>query len=482
MKTKFISLAATLLLAASANTVLASIPIAYYLVGSEIGWEEQSKYQFEYDVQNGVFTLTCAIQGEFKIRSGNMWYGTYQYENDNHYLYYNHPTVTLNTNGDNKNLYLLRNLTYTFTFNPSNNELTVSGFNLYIVGDFNEWTPEQMTYNNGTYSIEKTLKAGDKFKFRDWSDKNDQGNRFYGGDVRPNTGDYGIHNDWHTNILLTEGDLGKDFIIKRDGTYTFIVNSNRQLTVEGFPPLVYLDNDATDNEATLKQYYDNNQRTLDIVLKNRTLKKDGNWNTICLPFDASITDGPLNGAIVYRLKNTSNFSDGSLSLDFERFYGISRIKPYLIKWEKPENYNPETDDIKNPRFDNVELHAYLPNWDGNDIVKMKGCYDATTIEGNQSLYLGEGNTLYWPDPSVTIGAFRGYFELAPGITAGEPLPGEQGIKSFVLNFDEETTSIKQVNNAAANASAWYTLDGRRMNEKPAAAGLYINNGKKVVIK
>jgi hypothetical protein len=30
--------------------------------------------------------------------------------------------------------------------------------------------------------------------------------------------------------------------------------------------------------------------------------------------------------------------------------------------------------------------------------------------------------------------------------------------------------------------AWYTLDGRRLTGKPTAKGLYINNGRKVVIK
>ena len=30
--------------------------------------------------------------------------------------------------------------------------------------------------------------------------------------------------------------------------------------------------------------------------------------------------------------------------------------------------------------------------------------------------------------------------------------------------------------------AWYSLDGRRLTGKPSRAGVYINNGNKVVIK
>ena len=29
---------------------------------------------------------------------------------------------------------------------------------------------------------------------------------------------------------------------------------------------------------------------------------------------------------------------------------------------------------------------------------------------------------------------------------------------------------------------WYTLDGARLSGKPSAKGIYINNGRKVVIK
>lgn len=32
------------------------------------------------------------------------------------------------------------------------------------------------------------------------------------------------------------------------------------------------------------------------------------------------------------------------------------------------------------------------------------------------------------------------------------------------------------------AGAWYTLDGRKLNGMPTVKGMYINNGKKVVIK
>jgi len=92
------------------------------------------------------------------------------------------------------------------------------------------------------------------------------------------------------------------------------------------------------------------------------------------------------------------------------------------------------------------------------------------------LYLAADNKLYYPSKAVTIKACRGVFCLN-GITAGD-LPGQ--VRSFVLDFGDETTGIKTVN--SHNVDTWYTLDGRRLSAKPTQKGLYINNGRKTVIK
>ena len=33
-----------------------------------------------------------------------------------------------------------------------------------------------------------------------------------------------------------------------------------------------------------------------------------------------------------------------------------------------------------------------------------------------------------------------------------------------------------------DSEAWYTLDGVRLSSKPSTKGIYINNGRKIVIK
>ena len=54
---------------------------------------------------------------------------------------------------------------------------------------------------------------------------------------------------------------------------------------------------------------------------------------------------------------------------------------------------------------------------------------------------------------------------------------------MVIDDDEETTGIASMADGIDNMSdEWYTLDGRKLNSKPTTKGLYIVNGKKVMIK
>ena len=58
--------------------------------------------------------------------------------------------------------------------------------------------------------------------------------------------------------------------------------------------------------------------------------------------------------------------------------------------------------------------------------------------------------------------------------------------SLSMTFGEETTGISPIENGELrienSTDAWYTLDGRRLSEKPIAKGVYIVNGRKVFVK
>ena len=110
-----------------------------------------------------------------------------------------------------------------------------------------------------------------------------------------------------------------------------------------------------------------------------------------------------------------------------------------------------------------------------------GFYSPVTLEANDKsvLYLGADNTLYWPSAAMTVGSCRAVFSLN-GLTTGSA--GD--LARIVLNFGDEATGITTtaLTDDTDKAGAWHDMQGRRLTGKPSRAGVYINNGKKVVIK
>ena len=144
--------------------------------------------------------------------------------------------------------------------------------------------------------------------------------------------------------------------------------------------------------------------------------------------------------------------------------------------------------ITNPVFVNVTIDKRTNNVESTDgTVTFTGNYDYRTfIEEDKSiLFLGEKNTLYWPQPGLddakanvvypSIGACRAYFKLND-VDAGD-------IQKTRMNFEEETTGIQTTNfKNLTNSDEWYTLNGVKLDKQPTKKGMYIHNGNKVVIK
>jgi len=81
---------------------------------------------------------------------------------------------------------------------------------------------------------------------------------------------------------------------------------------------------------------------------------------------------------------------------------------------------------------------------------------------------------------ATIGAQRAYFKIG-----GDGALLARRLTAFNIDFgDDEATGIISTTNYTndTNSDAWFTLDGRRLSAKPSRAGVYINNGIKIVIK
>ena len=272
------------------------------------------------------------------------------------------------------------------------------------------------------------------------------------------------------------------------------------------PALLLTDN--VDNSAQIAAL---NHLKTTAILQDRTLYRDGAWNTLCLPFsvgDEEATSGheldgtPLEGATLMTLGNQGcntgfDTQTSTLTLDFLPATTVEPGVAYIVKWGTKDNH-PDTD-IENPVFTGVTVTTDTPadhaTSSQDEYITFIGTYSPTAIYADPAtnLYLGNGNKLYYPSSKMNIGSFRAYFRLNNGLTAGLPDPdpddgsGSVNIRAFKLNFgnEEETTGIISTTNYTnytnSAGAGWYDLSGRKLQGKPTAKGIYIYNGKKRVI-
>ena len=293
-------------------------------------------------------------------------------------------------------------------------------------------------------------------------------------------------------VLTTSGEEGEY------GSVLFRFASEGQTVEPAVIEQLYDDN-GTNNRSQLLVLKDGQPHNL--MLMGRTLYRDGYWNTLCLPFDIdNLSSTPLDGATVKEL-DTETAYDGhvtgvegtTLYLNFKDATSIEAGKPYIVKWETTgaDIVNPvfrgvtvttSTQEIENPFRDSYEDPEFITVAAPTDVTfsggKFCGTYDPTVIYDDEHTryYLGAQNTLYYPtDEGFRVNAFRAYFQLTdPNVNAS----------AIVLNFgDGETTGIGSIDNGELRIDNddWYSLDGRRLNAKPTQRGVYIHNGKKVLV-
>ena len=240
-----------------------------------------------------------------------------------------------------------------------------------------------------------------------------------------------------------------------------------------------------DNADNTQVITDNADKTCNVTLAGRTLYKDGNWNTLCLPFDFDLAaDEAFAGAELMTL-SASYFNAGELTLSFEKAESIEAGVPYIVRWTEGSN-------IVNPVFNGVTISstAAATETASSSYVDFVGTNSPVNIytEEKTNLYLGAGNTLYYPlNANFNVNACRAYFTLKSGLVAGEPAGG---VRAFVLNFGEGSDTNGIIAAEADSSlfplhsshSIWHTLDGKRLDKQPTTKGIYIRNGHKVVVK
>lgn len=228
-----------------------------------------------------------------------------------------------------------------------------------------------------------------------------------------------------------------------------------------------LDETKTDNVI---ETYENANVTL-----QRTLSKDY-WNTFCVPFalDAEQVaqyfgegtqlrtyEGNCNNNIVY----------------FATVDNIEAGKPYIMK--------PGNAVVQNPTFEGVSMVATDLDKNGNpqavgdaSTVQMKGIYNQILLNTDKTeLFLGDNDLFYYPIDDIdarTIGGLRAYFIVPQGTD----------IKKLRANLDGTPTSLGTIFDTEESNAPVYNLQGQCVGNSLRAlkSGIYIQNGKKVVVK
>ena len=184
----------------------------------------------------------------------------------------------------------------------------------------------------------------------------------------------------------------------------------------------------------------------------------GNWSTLCLPFNMTAEQVTATFGEGTKLATIGSYNSGTKVLTMSEATTITANVPCMIK--VPSDFTSGT-------ISGVTIETGTPEVTISGDFKFVGTYSKieNLAEGN---YYVKDNYLKKATGTQTIKPFRAYF-------AGVPT------EARLMFFDDaETTSIKQVEGSELRVEGYYNLNGQKVQNP--TRGLYIVNGKKIVIK
>ena len=261
------------------------------------------------------------------------------------------------------------------------------------------------------------------------------------------------------------GSIKNILIVPVDGTKQSLADATFKVTV-GAPVGTLLDEDATVAPAAATD--------VDVRVK-RTIKAN-EWSTICLPF--AMTAAQCQAAFGSEVQiadftgYTYDEAAGSIAVSFSGVSAIEANHPYVIK---------VAETVSEFKVDGVDVNPQNAEINKGTSRKPKafiGNYVAGTAVGNGCLFLNGGK--FWYSVGTTkIKAFRGFFNFNDLLPDFEDNYAEAPRVSIVI--DDMTTAIEGINADNIAPAGTYTLGGLK-TECPTKKGVYIVNGKKVVVK
>lgn len=227
-----------------------------------------------------------------------------------------------------------------------------------------------------------------------------------------------------------------------------------------------LDETKTDNVI---ETYENANVTL-----QRTLEAS-HWNSFCVPFALDKDQVTQYFGEGTQLRTYEGRCENNI-VYFATVDNIEAGKPYIMK--------PGNAVVTNPTFEGVSMVATDLDTNGNpqavgatSTVQMKGIYNhVTLVQDKTNIYIGAGNKFYYPADAEAcqMNGLRAYFIVPEGTD----------IKKLRANLDGATTSLGEIFDTEESNTPVYNLQGQCVGNSLSTlkSGIYVQNGKKVVVK
>ena len=304
-----------------------------------------------------------------------------------------------------------------------------------------------------------------------------------------------VEGDYLQIVLTTEetavGDYEEAITVESHNTNYDVTYTAGNLKING-ASLLALERGRKDDAVVnlLKGY--NGQIVEEIHIIGTGWTNIDYWYTLSLPFETSIRElSKAFGYAVVDVPDRNNPDEGKVA--FEVLVNSDVIAPntlILVKTDVARNLNDEEDaDAGTLVFKNKTI-VYNPEYDAEDAEEDETPFIKTDAAGNQFIptytqtwfnsnddwYLYGGrfyNAGALAAPGNYTAALQGYFKAKSGA----------GARIFVQEADGTVNAINAVNvDRVMGADGWYNVNGMKLNDQPTQKGVYINNGKKVVVK
>ncbi len=197
---------------------------------------------------------------------------------------------------------------------------------------------------------------------------------------------------------------------------------------------------ATNNETRLTALLG---QTLNITI-NRPLLRNGDYSTLCLPFDLSASqiadpECPLHGFVIKEFESSRNEA-GGISIYLTQVTSIEAGKPYFVRYAgvlSDEQLSPLD-------FRNVTIKAAQPVEVEGDNCNLHGIFNPYNLTaGDEStLFLSSNNTLYWPSANGVMKGFRAYVKVPTESPLHSPI--RRGAPIRIVEKENTATGIGEV--------------------------------------